>query len=47
LPTSRPPLGVTIQAQILHLMKELSRELGIAMVVITNNRHRGALRRPG
>jgi peptide/nickel transport system ATP-binding protein len=30
-------LDVTIQAQILHLMKELSRELGIAMVVITHN----------
>jgi peptide/nickel transport system ATP-binding protein len=30
-------LDVTIQAQILHLMKELSRELSIAMVVITHN----------
>jgi len=30
-------LDVTIQAQILHLMKELSRELDIAMVVITHN----------
>ena len=30
-------LDVTIQAQILHLMKELSRELGIAMMVITHN----------
>ncbi|MFA7665940.1 MAG: ABC transporter ATP-binding protein [Burkholderiaceae bacterium] len=30
-------LDVTIQAQILHLMKTLSRDLGIAMVVITHN----------
>jgi peptide/nickel transport system ATP-binding protein len=30
-------LDVTIQAQILHLMKELSREFHIAMVVITHN----------
>ena len=30
-------LDVTIQAQILELMKELSRELGIAMIVITHN----------
>ena len=30
-------LDVTIQAQILHLMKELSRDLHIAMVVITHN----------
>ena len=30
-------LDVTIQAQILQLMKDLSRELGIAMVVITHN----------
>jgi peptide/nickel transport system ATP-binding protein len=30
-------LDVTIQAQILKLMKDLSRELGIAMVVITHN----------
>jgi len=30
-------LDVTIQAQILQLMKELSRKLGIAMVVITHN----------
>src|SRR6056297_2939454 len=30
-------LDVTIQAQILELMKKLSRELGIAMVVITHN----------
>ena len=30
-------LDVTIQAQILHLMKELSRDLGIAMVLITHN----------
>ena len=30
-------LDVTIQAQILHLMKDLSRELDIAMVVITHN----------
>jgi len=30
-------LDVTIQAQILDLMKTLSRELGIAMVVITHN----------
>jgi peptide/nickel transport system ATP-binding protein len=30
-------LDVTIQAQILHLMKELSRELHVAMVVITHN----------
>jgi peptide/nickel transport system ATP-binding protein len=30
-------LDVTIQAQILKLMKELSRELGIALVVITHN----------
>ena len=30
-------LDVTIQAQILQLMKDLSRELGIALVVITHN----------
>ncbi|HEU0289456.1 MAG TPA: ABC transporter ATP-binding protein, partial [Burkholderiales bacterium] len=30
-------LDVTIQAQILKLMKELSRDLGIAMVIITHN----------
>jgi len=30
-------LDVTIQAQILHLMKSLSSELGIAMVLITHN----------
>jgi peptide/nickel transport system ATP-binding protein len=30
-------LDVTIQAQILELMKELTRELGIALVVITHN----------
>jgi peptide/nickel transport system ATP-binding protein len=30
-------LDVTIQAQILHLMKELSRDLHVAMVVITHN----------
>src|SRR5438552_1507966 len=30
-------LDVTIQAQILKLMKDLSRELGIAMVMITHN----------
>jgi peptide/nickel transport system ATP-binding protein len=30
-------LDVTIQAQILKLMKDLSRDLGIAMVVITHN----------
>jgi len=30
-------LDVTIQAQILQLMKDLSRDLGIAMVVITHN----------
>ena len=30
-------LDVTIQAQILHLMKELSRELHVAMVLITHN----------
>ena len=30
-------LDVTIQAQILQLMKELSRDLGIALVVITHN----------
>jgi peptide/nickel transport system ATP-binding protein len=30
-------LDVTIQAQILELMKKLSRELGIAMIVITHN----------
>ncbi len=30
-------LDVTIQAQILKLMKDLSRELGIAMVIITHN----------
>jgi peptide/nickel transport system ATP-binding protein len=30
-------LDVTIQAQILELMKELSRDLGIALVVITHN----------
>src|SRR5512134_379464 len=30
-------LDVTIQAQILKLMKDLSRDLGIALVVITNN----------
>jgi len=30
-------LDVTIQAQILKLMKDLSRELGIALVVITHN----------
>ncbi len=30
-------LDVTIQAQILELMKELSRRLGIAMIVITHN----------
>src|SRR5436853_3584900 len=30
-------LDVTIQAQILELMKDLSRRLGIAMVVITHN----------
>jgi peptide/nickel transport system ATP-binding protein len=30
-------LDVTIQAQILKLMKELSRDLGIAMIIITHN----------
>src|SRR5438445_13434431 len=30
-------LDVTIQAQILELMKDLSRRLGIAMVLITHN----------
>jgi len=30
-------LDVTIQAQILQLMKDLSRDLGIAMVIITHN----------
>ena len=30
-------LDVTIQAQILKLMKDLSRDLGIAMVLITHN----------
>src|SRR5262249_37200365 len=30
-------LDVTIQAQILELMKDLSRRLGIAMVIITHN----------
>jgi peptide/nickel transport system ATP-binding protein len=30
-------LDVTIQAQILQLMKDLSRELGIAMIIITHN----------
>ena len=30
-------LDVTIQAQILELMKDLSRQLGIAMVIITHN----------
>ena len=30
-------LDVTIQAQILHLMKDLARDLNIAMVVITHN----------
>ena len=30
-------LDVTIQAQILHLMKDLSQRLGIAMVIITHN----------
>ena len=30
-------LDVTIQAQILRLMKDLSRDLGIAMVIITHN----------
>ncbi|MCL4767471.1 MAG: ABC transporter ATP-binding protein [Hyphomicrobiaceae bacterium] len=30
-------LDVTIQAQILQLMKDLSRQLGIAMVIITHN----------
>ena len=30
-------LDVTIQAQILELMKQLSRDLGIAMIVITHN----------
>ena len=30
-------LDVTIQAQILQLMKDLSRKLGIALVVITHN----------
>ena len=30
-------LDVTIQAQILKLMKDLSRDLGIAMVIITHN----------
>src|SRR3989304_6260191 len=30
-------LDVTIQAQILELMKDLSRRLGIAMVMITHN----------
>jgi peptide/nickel transport system ATP-binding protein len=30
-------LDVTIQAQILKLMKDLSRDLGIALVVITHN----------
>src|SRR5688500_15089739 len=33
----RTALDVTIQAQILKLMKALSRDLGIAMVVITHN----------
>ena len=30
-------LDVTIQAQILELMKDLSRELGIALIIITHN----------
>jgi oligopeptide/dipeptide ABC transporter ATP-binding protein len=30
-------LDVTIQAQILELMKELSRRLGVAMLIITHN----------
>jgi oligopeptide/dipeptide ABC transporter ATP-binding protein len=30
-------LDVTIQAQILELMKELTRELGVALIVITHN----------
>ena len=30
-------LDVTIQAQILELMKNLTRELGVAMIVITHN----------
>jgi oligopeptide/dipeptide ABC transporter ATP-binding protein len=30
-------LDVTIQAQILELMKELTRQLGVAMIVITHN----------
>ena len=30
-------LDVTIQAQILKLMKDLSRELGVALVLITHN----------
>ncbi len=38
-------LDVTIQAQILELMKDLSRRLGIAVVIITQPRYRGALRR--
>ena len=40
-------LDVTIQAQILELMKDLSRRLGIALIVITHNLgDRRALRRP-
>jgi peptide/nickel transport system ATP-binding protein len=38
-------LDVTIQAQILELMKDLSRRLGIAMVIITTT-WRGTLCRP-
>src|SRR5207244_8427764 len=30
-------LDVTIQAQILELMKDLSRRLGVAMLIITHN----------
>ena len=35
--TSRPPHWMTIQAQILELMKALSRDLGVALVIITHN----------
>ena len=30
-------LDVTIQAQILELMKNLTREMGVAMIIITHN----------
>ena len=42
------PLDVTIQAQILELMKDLSSRLGVALIVITHNLGVvGPLCRPG